>query len=113
MISFGHFAAHDLAAFVWNSTGTCEAINRDCSKYSLSEESIALLAGKQSSRPLYIIGKVVHIERRIAGPLVSPRPDLPVGCVLFSSICCANFKCDSKSTIDSGSGLRLADSFVV
>ncbi|XP_020109081.1 autophagy-related protein 11-like [Ananas comosus] len=70
MISFGHFAAHDLAAFVWNSTGTCEAINRDCSKYSLSEESIALLAGKQSSRPLYIIGKVVHIERRIAGPLM-------------------------------------------
>lgn len=83
MISFSHVVTHDLADFVRNSTGTYEAIDQDCSKNYLSEESIALLAGKQSSHPLYIIGKVVHIERRMAEPFVSPRPGLPFGCEYF------------------------------
>ncbi|EHA8587337.1 autophagy-related protein 11 [Cocos nucifera] len=70
-ISLGRFEVHELAAFVLNSAGHYEAINRNCSNYFLSEESIALFTEQRPSRPTYIIGQIVHIERRIVRPPVS------------------------------------------
>lgn len=53
-------------------------INRNCSNYYLSEESVALFTEQHSQHPVYIIGQIVHIERRIARPDQmggAPRPD--------------------------------------
>ncbi|KAF6176528.1 hypothetical protein GIB67_007911 [Kingdonia uniflora] len=64
-ISFGRFELHELAAFVLNSAGHYEAINRNCSNYYLSAESVALFVEQQLRRkPSYIIGQIVHIERQ-------------------------------------------------
>ncbi|XP_072962242.1 autophagy-related protein 11 [Typha angustifolia] len=74
-ISFGRFEVHELAAFVENSAGHYEAINRNCSNYYLSEESVALFTEHHPSRPDYIIGQIVHIERRTVRALLSLRAD--------------------------------------
>lgn len=68
-ISFGRFEVHEIAAFVLNSAGHYEAINRNCSNYYLSTESVALFADHLSRRPSYIIGQIVHIERQTVRPL--------------------------------------------
>lgn len=65
-ISFGRFEVHELAVFVRNPAGHYEAINRNCSNYYLSEESVALFTEQHPRHPAYIIGQIVHIERRIA-----------------------------------------------
>ncbi|KAG2648939.1 hypothetical protein PVAP13_1NG076400 [Panicum virgatum] len=77
-ISFGRFEVHELAIFFRNPAGHYEAINRNCSNYYLSEESVALFTQQHLRHPAYIIGQIVHIERRIAhldqmGG--APRPD--------------------------------------
>lgn len=74
-ISFGRLELHELAAFVLNSAGHYEGINRNCSNYYLSSESVALFTDHLQSRPSYIIGQIVHIERRIVRPLASIRND--------------------------------------
>lgn len=66
-ISFLHLEVHELAAFALNSAGHYEAINRNSPNYFLSSESVALFA-EHSSRPTYIIGQIVHIEKQIARP---------------------------------------------
>uniref|UniRef100_N1QP84 Uncharacterized protein n=1 Tax=Aegilops tauschii TaxID=37682 RepID=N1QP84_AEGTA len=64
-ISVGHFDVHELAVFVRNPAGHYEAINRSRSNYYLSEESVALFTEPHLPRqPAYIIGQIVHIERR-------------------------------------------------
>ncbi|RVW21874.1 Autophagy-related protein 11 [Vitis vinifera] len=63
------FEVHEIAAFVLNSAGHYEAINRNCSNYYLSTESVALFADHLSRRPSYIIGQIVHIERQTVRPL--------------------------------------------
>ncbi|KAM3240554.1 hypothetical protein ACQJBY_053933 [Aegilops geniculata] len=64
-ISVGHFDVHELAVFVRNPAGHYEAINRSRSNYFLSEESVALFTEPHLPRqPAYIIGQIVHIERR-------------------------------------------------
>ncbi|WVZ77632.1 hypothetical protein U9M48_025478 [Paspalum notatum var. saurae] len=104
-ISFGRFEVHELAVFFRNPAGYYEAINRNCSNYYLSEESVALFTQHHPRHPVpaYIIGQIVHIERRIACPDHNggpPRPDnsggrrspasmllnpynLPTGCEYF------------------------------
>uniref|UniRef100_A0A5B7AYK6 Uncharacterized protein n=1 Tax=Davidia involucrata TaxID=16924 RepID=A0A5B7AYK6_DAVIN len=72
-ISFGRLEVHEIAAFVLNSSGHYEAINRICPNYYLSAESVALFADHLPNRPSYIIGQIVHIERQI----VRPRPPNP------------------------------------
>lgn len=67
-ISFLHMEVHELAAFVLNSAGNYEAINRNCPNYFLSSESVALFSEHSSRRPTYIIGQIVHIEKQIARP---------------------------------------------
>ncbi|KAK4481654.1 hypothetical protein RD792_012561 [Penstemon davidsonii] len=42
-----------------------EAITRNCPYYYLSAESVALFTNHLPSRPSYIIGQVVHIERKM------------------------------------------------
>ncbi|KAF8691275.1 hypothetical protein HU200_040400 [Digitaria exilis] len=77
-ISFGRFEVHELAVFVRNPAGHYEAINRNCSNYYLSEESVALFTQQHPRHPTYIIGQIVHIERRIAHQDqmgAAPRPD--------------------------------------
>ncbi|KAG9134908.1 hypothetical protein Leryth_001196 [Lithospermum erythrorhizon] len=64
-ISFGRLEVHEIAAFVLNAAGHYEAVNRNCPYYYLSAESVALFADHLPSRPNYIIGQIVHIERRI------------------------------------------------
>ncbi|KAL5699046.1 hypothetical protein ACHQM5_030000 [Ranunculus cassubicifolius] len=64
-ISFGKFEVHEIAAFVLNSFGYYEAINKNCSNYYLSSESVALFVEQQPSKPKYIIGQIVHIERQV------------------------------------------------
>lgn len=71
-ISFLHMEVHELAAFILNSTGNYEAINQNCPNYFLSSESVALFAEHSSRPPPYIIGQIVHIEKRTARPLPSP-----------------------------------------
>lgn len=63
-ISFGRLEVHEIAAFVLNSTGNYEAINRNCPRYYLSAESVALFTDHLPNRPSYIVGLVVHIERQ-------------------------------------------------
>ncbi|KAF8407277.1 hypothetical protein HHK36_006404 [Tetracentron sinense] len=70
-ISFGRFEVHEIAAFVLNSAGHYEAINRNWSNYYLSAESVALFLEHLPSRPSYIIGQIVHIERQIVRPPVT------------------------------------------
>ncbi|KAJ0984258.1 hypothetical protein J5N97_002614 [Dioscorea zingiberensis] len=74
-ISFGHLELHELAAFVLNSAGHYEAVNRNCSNYFLSPESVALFTEHNSTKLNYIIGQVVHIERLTVRPPASPRPE--------------------------------------
>ncbi|KAL6861658.1 hypothetical protein ACP4OV_017358 [Aristida adscensionis] len=77
-ISFGRFEVHELAVFVRNPAGHYEAINRNCSNYYLSEESVALFTEHHPRHPAYIIGQIVHIERRIArlpDQMGGPHPD--------------------------------------
>ncbi|GER39508.1 hypothetical protein STAS_16125 [Striga asiatica] len=70
-ISFGRLEVHEIAAFILNSTGYYEAINRNCPYYFLSSESVALFTDHLPSRPTYIVGQVVHIERRTVKSLPS------------------------------------------
>lgn len=75
-ISFGRLKVHEIAAFVLNSAGHYEAINRNCVNYYLSAESVALFADHLPRRPSYIVGLIVHIERQTVKPLPSPhQPD--------------------------------------
>ncbi|EXC30161.1 Autophagy-related protein 11 [Morus notabilis] len=77
-ISFGRLEVHEIAAFVLNACGNYEAINRNCSNYYLSAESVALFTDHLSSRPNYIVGQIVHIERQTVKPLSSaPVPSGP------------------------------------
>uniref|UniRef100_A0A7N0USQ7 Autophagy-related protein 11 n=1 Tax=Kalanchoe fedtschenkoi TaxID=63787 RepID=A0A7N0USQ7_KALFE len=64
-ISFVRFEVPEIAAFVLNSSGHYEAINRNCSNYYLSPESVALFTDHLPNRPSYIVGQIVHIERRV------------------------------------------------
>ncbi|KAG2668139.1 hypothetical protein I3760_15G146300 [Carya illinoinensis] len=76
-ISFGHLEVHEIAAFVLKPAGHYEAINRNCSNYYLSAESVALFADHLPSRPDYIVGQIVHIERQTVRPIPSipTRPE--------------------------------------
>lgn len=79
-ISFGRLEVHEIAAFVLNSAGHYEAINRNCHNYYLSAESVALFLDNLPNRPSYIIGQIVHIERQTVKPLpttlvVEPPPN--------------------------------------
>ncbi|KAH7569248.1 hypothetical protein JRO89_XS06G0131000 [Xanthoceras sorbifolium] len=76
-ISFGRLEVHEIAAFVLNSAGHYEAINRNCLNYYLSAESVALFTDHLPSRPSYIVGQIVHIERQTVKPLPPPstRPE--------------------------------------
>ncbi|KAG0463096.1 hypothetical protein HPP92_021572 [Vanilla planifolia] len=71
-ISFNRFEVHELAAFVLNCSGNYEAINRNCPNYYLSSESVALFT-EHSSKPAYIIGQIVHIEKQIVRPPSSQK----------------------------------------
>ncbi|KAL6555186.1 hypothetical protein OROGR_006444 [Orobanche gracilis] len=72
-ISFGRLEVHEIAAFVLNSAGYYEAISRNCPYYYLSTESVALFTDHLPSRPIYIVGQVVHIERRAVKSTSSDR----------------------------------------
>ncbi|KAG8372533.1 hypothetical protein BUALT_Bualt12G0076000 [Buddleja alternifolia] len=76
-ISFGRLEVHELAAFILNSGGYYEAINRNCPYYFLSAESVALFTDHLPARPTYIVGQVVHIERQTvkSPPLISERTE--------------------------------------
>ncbi|OIT26268.1 PREDICTED: autophagy-related protein 11 [Nicotiana attenuata] len=76
-ISFGRLEVHEIAAFVLNSTGNYEAINRNSPRYYLSAESVALFTDHLPNRPSYIVGLVVHIERQTVRlpPSTSVRAD--------------------------------------
>ena len=75
-ISFVHLEVHELACFVLNSAGHYEAIHRNCSNYYLSTESVALFTSQYSGRPPYVIGQIVHIERRVVRLPTSPRAEV-------------------------------------
>lgn len=55
---------HEIGAFVLNSGGHYEAINRNSSHYYLSAESVALFTEHLPDRPPFIVGQIVHIERQ-------------------------------------------------
>lgn len=76
-ISFGRLEVHEIAAFVLNTAGHYEAINRNCSNYYLSAESVALFTDHLPRQPNYIVGQIVHIERQTVKPSapISIRPE--------------------------------------
>lgn len=80
---------HEIGAFVLKSGGYYEAINRNCPYYYLSAESVALFTEHLPTRPSYIVGQVVHIERRTVknareGADAASNPyGLPIGCEYF------------------------------
>lgn len=96
-ISFGRLELHEIAAFVLNLAGHYEAINRNCTHYYLSSESVALFADHLPHRPTYIVGQIVHIERQTvkSSPVHADRSStgsmgsshfalgLPIGCEYF------------------------------
>ncbi|GAB2291534.1 hypothetical protein Dimus_025787 [Dionaea muscipula] len=100
-ISFGRFEVHEIAAFVLNSAGHYEAISRNSSSnYYLSAESVALFTDNNlssSTRPAYIIGQIVHIERQIVKP--PPRLELSRGDNLLTS----NTVTNRRLSLNSGS----------
>ncbi|XP_073067052.1 autophagy-related protein 11-like [Primulina eburnea] len=63
-ISFNRLEVHEIAAFILNSSGYYEAINRSSPHYYLSAESVALFSDHLTNRKSYIVGQVVHIERQ-------------------------------------------------
>ncbi|XP_047947539.1 autophagy-related protein 11-like [Salvia hispanica] len=67
-ICIGRLEVHEVAAFVLNSSGHYEAINRGCPYYFLSAECVALFTENVSQNQSYILGKVVHIEQRVVKP---------------------------------------------
>lgn len=71
-ICFGRLEVHEIAAFVLHSSGHYQAISRNCSNYYLSAESVALFMDHLPSRPIYIVGQIVHIERRTVMPIPPP-----------------------------------------
>ncbi|XP_076897492.1 autophagy-related protein 11-like [Bidens hawaiensis] len=85
-ISFGRLELHEIAAFVLNTAGHYEAINRNCSRYYLSSESVALFADHIPHRPAYIVGQIVHVERQIVKSVDAGQFNpygLPVGSEYF------------------------------
>ncbi|MQL92834.1 hypothetical protein Taro_025474 [Colocasia esculenta] len=74
-ISFGRLEVHELAAFVLNVSGHYVAINRNYLNYYLSTESVALFVEHLPTRPTYIIGQIVHIERRVVKLPASTRSE--------------------------------------
>ncbi|KAF5776530.1 putative Ubiquitin-like domain superfamily [Helianthus annuus] len=81
-ITFGRLELHEIAAFVLNEAGHYEAINRNCTHYYLSSESVALFTDHLPHQPTHIVGQIVHIERQTVKS--SPVPyGLPVGCEYF------------------------------
>ncbi|KAJ6382195.1 hypothetical protein OIU77_030781 [Salix suchowensis] len=76
-ISFSRLEVHEIAAFVLNSAGYYEAINRNASSFYLSAESVALFTNHLPSRPSYIVGQIVHIERQAVKPLLPPTSTRP------------------------------------
>uniref|UniRef100_A0A2P2MDW6 Uncharacterized protein MANES_06G031700 n=1 Tax=Rhizophora mucronata TaxID=61149 RepID=A0A2P2MDW6_RHIMU len=68
-ICFSRLEVHEIAAFVLNSAGHYEAINRNFSNCYLSAESVALFTDHLPIRPGYIVGRIVHIERQMVKPL--------------------------------------------
>ncbi|ERN19812.1 hypothetical protein AMTRI_Chr05g61180 [Amborella trichopoda] len=81
-VAFLNFEVHELAAFVLNSAGHYEAINRNRPNYYLSDESVALFIEHLPYRPTFIIGQIVHIEHKFAKP---PTPELGDQSDLLSS----------------------------
>ncbi|KAJ6800995.1 autophagy-related protein 11 [Iris pallida] len=75
-ISFVRLEVHELACFVLNSAGHYEAVHRNCSNYYLSPESVALFTEQYAGRPSYIIGQIVHIERRAVRPPAPSRAEV-------------------------------------
>ncbi|KAI7727749.1 hypothetical protein M8C21_013139, partial [Ambrosia artemisiifolia] len=95
-ISFGRLELHEIGAFVLNEAGHYEAINRNCTHYYLSSESVALFTDHLPHRPSHIVGQIVHIERQTvksspaqtptASPMGSSQLNpygLSVGCEYF------------------------------
>ncbi|KAK7265192.1 hypothetical protein RJT34_32808 [Clitoria ternatea] len=62
-ISFGSLEVHEIGCFVLTPGGHYKAITRNCSNYYLSDASVELFA--DPSRPNYIVGQIVHMERQI------------------------------------------------
>ncbi|XP_057767186.1 autophagy-related protein 11-like isoform X2 [Salvia miltiorrhiza] len=94
-ICLGRLEVHELAAFVLNSSGHYEAINRSCPNYYLSAESVALFTENVSRNQSYILGQVVHIEQRVVKP---PPPTLTLDEAVDNSESGGN-----QSTLDQGS----------
>ncbi|KAL0404279.1 UNVERIFIED_CONTAM: Autophagy-related protein 11 [Sesamum radiatum] len=63
-LSFGRLEVHEIAAFVLNSAGYYEAINRSCPYYYLSAESVALFTDHLPARPSYIVGRLCTLKDR-------------------------------------------------
>ncbi|XP_042485173.1 autophagy-related protein 11-like [Macadamia integrifolia] len=84
-ISFGRFELHEIAAFVLNSAGHYEAINRNFSNYYLSAESVALFTEHLPNKPSYIIGQIVHIERKAVRTPPPVRDELGIDQVEYLS----------------------------
>jgi hypothetical protein len=78
-ICFTRFDVHGLAVFLPNANGYYEAMNHNCPHYYLSTESIALFQeqGLPIGRTLYIVGQIVHIDRKVA-TLAPPTPSTPL-----------------------------------
>ncbi|KAJ0697735.1 putative Ubiquitin-like domain superfamily [Helianthus annuus] len=87
-ISFGRLELHEIAAFVLNADGHYEAINRNCTHYYLSSESVALFTDHLPHRPAHIVGQIVHIEKQtvksssMGSSELNPY-GLPIGCEYF------------------------------
>ncbi|KAF3787196.1 Autophagy-related protein 11 [Nymphaea thermarum] len=64
-ISIGRLEVQGIAAFILNSEGHYEAINRNYCNYFLSSESVALFAENLPNKPSYIIGQIVHMEHKV------------------------------------------------
>ncbi|XP_076893016.1 autophagy-related protein 11-like isoform X2 [Bidens hawaiensis] len=85
-ISFSRLELHEIAAFVLNAAGHYEAINRNCTCYYLSSESVALFADHLPHRPSYIVGQIVHVERQTVKSVDAGQFNpygLPVGSEYF------------------------------
>lgn len=74
-ICFTRFEIHGLAVFLQNANGHFEAINHNRPHYYLSGESIALFQeqGLPSGSP-YVVGQIVHIDRKVVIPAPPPPP---------------------------------------
>ena len=90
-LAYTRFQVNDLAAFVLDQSERFVGVHQSsaATHYFLSDQSSALFVHSQPSSCRWVVGRIVHIEKRTAGSHGDNPYDLPAGstyCVVSLAI---------------------------